>query len=383
MRTNQDGTATLVLGLQETSGEVDYDLASLRISSAKVPLGPFAGADRCEYTSRLSGLGQQRGVMSPSRPMTRDDFVKLRSWGVRLLRYQMNRFWNLHDANRDLADYDKWLGAKLDHLESTVLPLAAEHGIKVAIDLHMPPGGKSYDNEMNMFYEPEYARHFVEWWRRIARRFRAHPALYGYDILNEPHQTYSPAEGLGCWGLQKKAALAIREIDPVTPVIVETNLADSPETFAKQTVLDMKDVIYEVHVYAPMAFTHQGVSRNRPYVPTAWPDDSKGWNRDHLRNVLAPVREFQLKYGARIYAGEFSAVAWAEGADKWLEDCIAIFGEYGWDWTYHAYGEFEGWSVEHASERPYEFRKDDATPRKTVLLKGLNAEARPKSSQAR
>ena len=84
------------------------------------------------------------------------------------------------------------------------------------------------------------------------------------------------------------------------------------------------------------------------------------------------MREFQLKHEARIFLGEFSAVAWAEGADRWMDDAISIFNEYGWDWTYHAYAEFEGWSVEHAAERPYEFRMDDSTPRKAALLKGLN-----------
>ena len=365
--------ATLVLGLQDAEGEVAYDLASLRVSSMEVPREPVDEARVCEYTPRVAALPTLRGVMSPSRQMNEGDFLKLRGWGVRLLRYQMNRFWNLHDANRDLADYDKWLDSKLDHLEAVVLPLAAKYGIKVAVDLHMPPGGRASDGEMNMFYEPEYADHFVGCWRKIARRFRANPALYGYDIINEPNQTYTPANGLGWWRLQKEAAEAIRAVDPLTPIIVESNNWDSPGAFAKMPVLDMKDVIYEVHLYSPMAFTHQGVGRGRPHMPTRWPDAEKGWNRDALRKVLAPVLEFQRRHGARIYVGEFSAVAWAEGAEKWLEDAISVFEEHGWDWTYHAYGEFEGWSVEHSAERPYEFRPDSATPRKAALLGGLSA----------
>ena len=55
-----------------------------------------------------------------------------------------------------------------------------------------------------------------------------------------------------------------------------------------------------------------------------------------------------------------------------MKDAISVFEEYGWDWTYHAYGEFAGWSVEHSAERPYEFRPEAATPRKAVLLMGLS-----------
>ena len=364
--------AKLVLGLQETEGEVEYDLSSLRIASAATPAEQIDGTRTCKYTPRVTALPQLRGVMSPSRPMNEDDFVKLHEWGVKLLRYQMNRFWNLHYANRDLQDYDKWLDSKLDHLNSTVLPLAARYGIKVAIDLHMPPGGKASDGEMNMFYEPEYAAHFVECWREIARRFKGHPSLYGYDILNEPIQTYNPTDELGWWGLQKKAAEAIRAIDPTTPIIVEANHADSPDGFAEMPVLDIDDVIYEVHLYSPMEFTHQGVSKSRPHVPARWPDAAKGWDGTYLRQELEKVRKFQLKHDARIFVGEFSAIAWAEDAEKWMEDAISIFSEYGWDWTYHAYGEFEGWSVEHSAERPYDFHPADDTPRKAALLKGLN-----------
>lgn len=366
--------ATLVLGLQDAAGEVSYDLASLKVMSMKMPREPVDEARKCEYTPRVAGLPALRGVMSPSRPMTEDDFAKLRSWGVKLLRYQMNRSWDIHEANRDRADYDKWLGSKLGHLETVVLPMAAKYGIQVAIDLHLPPGGRAYDGEMNMFYEPEYAEHFVGWWRKIARRFRANPALYGYDMVNEPQQTYNPADGMGCLSLQVKAAKAIREIDPSTPIIVESNNWDSPEAFAQMPALDMKDVIYEVHLYSPMEFTHQGVNRGRPHVPTHWPDAERGWNRDHLKKVLEPVLDFQRRHGARIYVGEFSAIAWAEGAEKWMEDAISVFEEYGWDWTYHAYGEFAGWSVEHSAERPHEFRPDAATPRKAVLLRGLSGE---------
>ena len=368
----REGTAKLVLGLQETEGEVEYDLSSLRIVSAATPAEHVDETLKCKYSPRVSALPQLRGVMSPSRQMTEDDFVKLHGWGVKLLRYQMNRFWDLHYANRDLKDYTKWLDSKLDHLDSTVLPLAAKYGIKVAIDLHMPPGGKANDGEMNMFYEPKYAAHFLACWQKIARRFRANPALYGYDIINEPIQTYSPADGLGWWGLQKKAAEVIRAIDPVTPIIVEANHADSPDGFAEMPVMDSDDVIYEVHLYSPMDFTHQGVNRGRPHVPTRWPDEAKGWNVDYLRQKLEKVREFQLKHEARIFLGEFSAVAWAEGADRWMDEAISIFNEYGWDWTYHAYGEFEGWSVEHEADKPYEFRPANDTPRKTALLRGLN-----------
>ena len=68
---------------------------------------------------------------------------------------------------------------------------------------------------------------------------------------------------------------------------------------------------------------------------------------------------------------EFSAVAWAPGADQYLRDCISIFEEYGWDWTYHAFREWPGWSVEHEGPDAHHFVPTADTPRKRALVEGL------------
>jgi hypothetical protein len=100
--------------------------------------------------------------------------------------------------------------------------------------------------------------------------------------------------------------------------------------------------------------------------------------------VLAPVREFQKKHKCRIYVGEFSAVSWAPGAENYLRDCIALFAEYGWDWTYHAFREWGAWSVEHEAIEPgragpSNFRPVNDSARKRALLEGF---ARPPSPMA-
>ena len=369
------GKATFRIGLQETRGEVSYDLASLAFFPAGDILPPDNPDYRCEYSERPEGGAALRGFMLPSRGLHEEDFAKLASWGVTLVRYQMSRNWPYRDTERDLADYDAWMEVKLSHLEERVVPFAAKYGIRVVVDLHMPPGGKSGDHEMNMFYDPVYADHFVNLWRVIARRLKGAPAIFAYDLVNEPHQTYRAAEGNDALSLQIRAAKAIREIDPDTPVIVEPIHAASPEGFKSLAAVPMKDVIYEVHVYQPFAYTHQGVNMGKPWEKGRWPDPERGWDKDFLREKLAPVREFQLRHGARIYVGEFSAVAWAEGAGSYLRDCIDLFEEYGWDWTFHAFDEWAGWSIEHEAvgrgTGPEFFRRSEDNDRRRALLDGL------------
>lgn len=115
--------------------------------------------------------------------------------------------------------------------------------------------------------------------------------------------------------------------------------------------VDIPRVVYQVHMYHPIVFTHQKVFDPKqaecryPGVIDGIPTD-----KETLRKKLQPVRDFQLAYNVPIYVGEFSAIRWAPGACEYLRDCIDIFEEYGWDWSYHAFREWDGWSVEHGSD---------------------------------
>jgi hypothetical protein len=164
----------------------------------------------------------------------------------------------------------------------------------------------------------------------------------------------------------------VRAADPDTTIIVESNGWDSPDAFSYLSPLAMDNVVYQAHMYAPHAFTHQGVGA-REWRKAKYPDPEKGWDKAFLREKLAPVREFQLRHGARIYVGEFSAIAWADGAGDYLRDCIELFEEYGWDWTYHAFRESNIWSIEHEIPAPGQKAVPSAdNPRKRAILKGLS-----------
>ena len=341
--------ARLMLGLQETSGKVAFDLSTLRIGEP-VPLWPITNQTlKCTYSESVSNARILRGVMSPSHTpppdMTQDDFDTLQSWGATLIRYQMGRNWYAMKVTPDLGEYDRWIDTKLDHFDSFVLPEAVKRGMKVVLDMHEAPGMKNSFNEWNMLHDPAVARHFVETWRRIARRFKGRKGIYSYDLVNEPMHV---------------------------PIIVECNGQDSPWAFGCFSPFDMTNIIYQVHMYLPLAYTHQGVMWKQGDTYRAYPDESKGWNKEYLRAGLRPVREFQLKHGAKIYCGEFSAVAWAPGAGEYLRDCIDIFEEYGWDWCYHAFREWGGWSVEREGPNVNSLVPSADNPRKQALLDGFS-----------
>ena len=111
----------------------------------------------------------------------------------------------------------------------------------------------------------------------------------------------------------------------------------------------MDNVIYEVHMYTPGWFTHQGANgapRPAPGKELAYPNPERGVDKAKLREWLRPVVDFQRRHNARIFVGEFSASIFAPGAGRYLRDCISLFEEFGWDWTYHSFREARWWNVE-------------------------------------
>ena len=367
-------SAKLTLGLQSSSGKVVFDLSTLRIRSG-CDIFPTVNQDwQCKYPLTVAeaaihrgDIAPRRGAMSPGRrDMTEDDFRTLAEWGATLLRYQMGPRWDAKaPPDAALAAYLSDLDRRLDHLRD-ILPWARKYGVWIVVDLHSPPGGRT-GSDMAMFYDQRWNEAFVEIWRKIARRFKGRPMIYGYDLVNEPKQ--SDRALCDYWNTQRRAAEAIREIDPDTPIIVEANGYAAASAFSYLSPLAMDNVIYQVHMYEPFAFTHQGIHKG--FGPTVYPDEEKGWNREYLVKRLAPVREFQRRHGARILVGEFSAVAWAEGAERYLADLISIFNEYGWDWTYHAFRESPCWDVEKEGPSIPKMVPVPDTPRKRALLDGF------------
>ena len=372
------GGATLLLGLEGCSGRAEFDLSSLRVA-CEDPGIPRVNEDyvvrypSCREGEREAPRARNlRGFMLPARATTERDIETLLRWGATLVRFQIVRDFGKIGANSDLADYAAWIDSRLDNL-ADVLLWSESRGIKVCVDLHSAPGGvRAGDRATAMLYDERLADAFVETWRRIATRFAGHPALYGYDLVNEPKQL--AAAPVSYWEIQRRAAEAVRAIDPATPIVVESNVSASPAAFACLSPLAMDNVIYQLHMYAPGDYTHQGVGRAllKDGKQPVWPDPGRGWDRDWLRRTLEPVLAFQRRHGARIYVGEFSAVAWAPGADRYLRDCIAIFNEFGWDWTYHAFREWSAWSVEHETKAPGAPSTPSAdNPRRAVLLEAL------------
>ncbi|MEK7678375.1 MAG: cellulase family glycosylhydrolase [Verrucomicrobiota bacterium] len=248
----------LDLGLQNSTGTVWFDDIAGVVARGAAPQRPAPIANP-PLPFKGHNLPRLRGVMSPNAFRDEDLRVLGQEWHANLIRWQFTRNWGKPNTDLDLAEYDRWIESELADLDQA-LAACSRYGIKAVVDIHSPPGGRYEDNSVRMFHEALYQEHFVKVWEKIARRYKGNLAIWGYDLVNEPVQGAPSPPGIADWlGIQVKAAKAIRAIDRETPIIIEAEDWDSPAGFRYLMPVDVPRVIYQVHMYWPHSFTHQGV----------------------------------------------------------------------------------------------------------------------------
>jgi endoglucanase len=371
-------SATLVLGMERVNGRVWFDDVKITVIRAARTL-PATPAPGPVYKGH--DLPRLRGAMISTFASTNDLLTFGKDWGANHVRWQLtwNGFPNSPADNGDLAAYDRWLENALQHLDK-MLPVCQKAGLTVLIDLHTSPGGRTKAGECRIFHERRFQESFLDWWEKIARRYKGSRVVWGYDLVNEPLEG-PVGEGLMDWQqLATAAARRVRSVDPAHAIIVEPEPWGGPGSIRNLSPLPVSNVVYSVHMYEPHHFTHQGVYNNPTGLSYPGVIDGRRWDKDQLRRVFAPVFEFQKACGVQIYVGEFSAIRWApdDSAHRYLKDVIEICEENGWDWAYHAFREWNGWSVEHSADAKDNRVSSTPTSRAQLLRSWYGKNEHPK-----
>lgn len=280
-------------------------------------------------------------MLSPTPSLA--DMQDAKNLGANIFRYQI---FIEHLTAQNQPDVYNETFARIDQ----ILDFSTKNGVKVVLDLHLPPGGFRPMGSIHVhehFFDPEKQRLIIEFWRNAAARYSGHPALYGYDLLNEP--AFKGAKSPNCLDLNslyRVITQAIRSVDKRTPIIIESPFGDVPNLRKLRPLRDRK-VIYSIHFYYPLSLTHQRIPGRTEYqTPISYP--TAKFDKNRLKKHLQTLVLFQRKNKAKIYIGEFSCIRWApnNSAANYVRDSISLFEANKWDWTYHAWRECECWSPE-------------------------------------
>ncbi len=210
---------------------------------------------------------------------------------------------------------------------------------------------------------------WIEMWRFTAERYRNSSVVVGYNLMVEPHvntlidpdgeldplEVQAQIEGtLMDWNVfAAELTTAIREVDPDTPIIVNSlNWADSWWFPALEPTGDSRTV-YSLHAYNPDVYTNQEAGEISISYPDVVEDygETITFDRSWLEEDLRPALEFAQQYDVPIYVGEFGTTRWVPGAVEFHRDLTALFEGYGWNYVYYTWraddAEWDGFNLEY------------------------------------
>ena len=200
------------------------------------------------------------------------DYQRVSAMGMNSVRFYLNYQTFESDAapGTYLADGFQWLDDNI--------AWAKRYGIKLVLNMHVPPGGfQSLGKGGALWDDPKMQERLIALWTAIAKRYSHEATIAGYDLLNEPVVTRSPAQ----WHeLAARVVKAIRQVDGQHIIFIERVNGvgtdwkeDENKNFFR---VDDANVVYEFHFYKPFELTHM----NAPWVEHIgasgrYPDDSR------------------------------------------------------------------------------------------------------------
>jgi len=332
-----------------SNGQITLDGSPIRLRGWNIGgwlnmedfINGFVGAEHNLRATMKRILGKEKAQFFFDRMLdhffTEDDVQAMAKFGANAIRIPFNyRHFERDDKPFEyLEDGFKRLDQAMDW--------CAKHGLYVILDFHAVQGWQNPDWHSDnahvhilLYQHKLFQDRFVGLWREMAKRYRNHPALAGYGLMNEPctrvqYDKYdSPLynwDGLN--RVHRLAAQAIREVDSEHLLFVEG------DNFACE--FDGLDVTFDDNIVVE---SHNYIS------PTgggsAYPGEIDGiyWNRERI------AAEFEKHSGTRcaaryhkpILVGEFGA--WYAGYPQAihdraaaLDDQLNVFESAGVNWA--------------------------------------------------
>jgi len=369
----------LRMGLQNVSGTAWFD--DLKITVGREPFVPHPAVP--ESTPVYTGhdpLPRLRGAHINPAIQTHDDADEIigslgDEWNGNLIRYSLHANQGKDGAGipipcASLAEYESTIMEELDRLDTYIIPACRASRLLILLDLHTAPHFVQDNVNSNLWNSAACQDKFVEIWETIAARYNDEPLIWGYELFNEPGDDVLPvpANLLFSDELAERAGKAIRAIDSETAIIVQPPRGGQAAGFAMINPIDVPNVVYSFHCYSPYKITYQRIPGYGFDADYAYPGyvGSFYWDSNALRQVMQPAIDFANRYKVQMFVGEFNAIRWTlpletytgtpteadgGGAYNYIRDCIELFEEQGWDWSFFIFKWWHGWDSEYSTIR--------------------------------
>ncbi len=297
------------------------------------------------------------GPLGP--PYTQADFDALTAQGVNWVNLSVPGLFTVTPPYQP----DEGVITTVDRL----INMAAQAGLYVVLSARTGPGRSEFSilrEGAGDWFDPSYLIETVwedpaaraawaQMWRFTAQRYRDNPAVVGYDLMVEPNandivdvwdpeafQAQYAQTGYDWNAWYPDVVAAIREVDADTPILVGAMGYSAVAWLPYLHPIDDPRIVYTVHQYAPMRYTHQEPSDHLIY-PGQWDADEDGQcdqvNRAWLAQRLQTIAAFRARVQAPVAVNEVGLVRWAPNAAQFMADQLALLEELGvnyavWMW---------------------------------------------------
>jgi aryl-phospho-beta-D-glucosidase BglC (GH1 family) len=207
-------------------------------------------------------------------------------------------------------------------------------------------------------------------WHSLASHYSTYsPNLVFFEVLNEPAFTYmfeDQQTAVKRWvSVQERLVKAMRQGAPQHTLIVNDADFGNIAHLRQMPLLADKNVIYNIHFYEPMVFTHQGADwiknfqdlRDIPYPFTAQACQNilpklkvetrqmvewyckENWGEAQLELEIAKLSAWQKEHDVKLLVTEFGVYKQANRRDRlnWIRQTRSLFEKYDIGWTMWEY----------------------------------------------
>lgn len=251
------------------------------------------------------------------------DIAKISSWGADHVRLPF-------DYNIVQKEDGSFIEDGFARLQKAI-DWAKKYGLKIVLDLHKTRGF-SFDeghNESGFFDSEALQNMFYALWEEMAKRFGSEVEDVVFELLNEiTDQSY-----IDEWNrISTECIKKIRKHAPDMRILLGSYWNNSPD--AVKDLLPPQDdkVIYNMHCYDPLKFTHQGAYWTDMIVKEErYSFEDIQIDAEYFKGRFASAVETAKKNNTELYCGEYGVIDIASPEDtvKWYKAIHEAFEELG------------------------------------------------------
>ncbi|MBQ8410111.1 MAG: glycoside hydrolase family 5 protein [Ruminiclostridium sp.] len=252
------------------------------------------------------------------------DFSIVKSWGADHIRIPVD--YNIFENNDGTYKED---GFK--RVENAV-KLCIENGLNLVLDLHKTAGFSFdyYGEDESGFFESESLQErFYRLWEELAKRFGGLSKNVAFELLNE----VTDKEFIDEWNrISNECIRRIRKYAPDTLILVGSYWNNSAEAVKDLSAPYDDKIVYNMHCYDPLEFTHQGAYWTNQIDPDKRIGfDDAGITPETFEKLFSSAIDKAKENNVPLYCGEYGVIDKAEPEDvvKWFRCINSVFEKYG------------------------------------------------------